>query len=211
MDWSPASAGRRLAFALREGVVRMPSDELRGRPLRPPSRSAFAFRGLAVVSISCRQRNRDRRRSPSRTRLACSSFVAGRRVFPVVAYNLELFDGRFHGRARGPGGVGAFSPSGLRTCSAPNIGRGCLAALPPTPSPLSWGAAEAAFPDDRSGSFRRTTCTRSEGTAAASTTAHDARGSTAMRLRRAVSVAEGARCLPRFLIAAALLPCSAAG
>jgi hypothetical protein len=93
-----------LAFALAMGVGAHALDELRGRPLQtrisPP-----VLVTLAVVSISAA--------SAIGIAVAISRtiwllvFVAVGAFF-VVAYNLELFDGRFHGGLWFPAAWGAF-------------------------------------------------------------------------------------------------------
>jgi hypothetical protein len=103
MDWA-LLGWTTLAFALAMGVGAHALDEMRGRPLqtRIPPRTLAA---LAVVSISA----------------ACAIGVAiavsrtlwllafvGVGAFLVVAYNLELFGGRFHGGLWFPAAWGAF-------------------------------------------------------------------------------------------------------
>jgi hypothetical protein len=103
MDWA-LLGWTTLAFALAMGVGAHALDEMRGRPLqtRIPPRTLAA---LAVVSISA----------------ACAIGVAiavsrtlwllafvGIGAFLVVAYNLELFGGRFHGGLWFPAAWGAF-------------------------------------------------------------------------------------------------------
>ena len=103
MDWA-LLGWTTLAFALAMGVGAHALDEMRGRPLqtRIPPRTLAT---LAVVSISA----------------ACAIGVAiavsrtlwllafvGVGAFLVVAYNLELFGGRFHGGLWFPAAWGAF-------------------------------------------------------------------------------------------------------
>ena len=103
MDWA-LLGWTTLAFALAMGVGAHVLDELRGRPLqtRIPRRVLV---GLAVVSIS----------SASAIGIAIAIsrtlwllvFVAVG-AFLVIAYNLELFEGRFHGGLWFPAAWGAF-------------------------------------------------------------------------------------------------------
>jgi hypothetical protein len=103
MDWS-LLGWTTLAFALAMGVGAHALDEIRGRPLqtRIPVRMLIA---LAILSISG----------------ACAIGLAvaisrslwllvfvGVGAFIVVAYNLELFDGVFHGGLWFPAAWGAF-------------------------------------------------------------------------------------------------------
>jgi hypothetical protein len=103
MDWS-LLGWTTLAFALAMGVGAHALDEIRGRPLqtRIPVRMLIA---LAILSISG----------------ACAIGIAvaisrslwllvfvGVGAFIVVAYNLELFDGVFHGGLWFPAAWGAF-------------------------------------------------------------------------------------------------------
>ena len=103
MDW-PLLGWTVLAFALAMGVGAHALDELRGRPLQTRiSRPVLAT--LAVVSIS----------GASAIGIAVAvthtlwllAFVAVG-AFLVVAYNLELFAGRFHGGLWFPAAWGAF-------------------------------------------------------------------------------------------------------
>jgi hypothetical protein len=103
MDW-PLLGWTALAFALAMGVGAHALDELRGRPLQtrisPPvlvtlavvSISAAAAIGIAVAI--------------SRTLWLLVFVAVG--AFLVVAYNLELFEGRFHGGLWFPAAWGAF-------------------------------------------------------------------------------------------------------
>ena len=103
MDWA-LLGWTTLAFALAMGVGAHALDELRGRPLqtRIPPRMLAA---LAVVSIS----------GASAIGIAVAverslwllAFV-GVGAFLVVAYNLELFGGAFHGGLWFPAAWGAF-------------------------------------------------------------------------------------------------------
>jgi hypothetical protein len=90
MDW-PLLGWTTLAFALAMGVGAHALDELRGRPLqtRIPPRMLVAL----AVAIS-------------RTLWLLVFVTAG--AFLVVAYNLELFEGRFHGGLWFPAAWGAF-------------------------------------------------------------------------------------------------------
>jgi hypothetical protein len=103
MDWA-LLGWTTLAFALAMGIGAHALDELRGRPLQTRiSRPALA--ALAVVSISGA--------SAIGIAVAVSRslwllvFVAVG-AFLVVAYNLELFDGAFHGGLWFPAAWGAF-------------------------------------------------------------------------------------------------------
>jgi hypothetical protein len=103
MDWA-LWGWTTLAFALAMGVGAHALDELRGRPLQTRI-SPRVLVTLAVVSISAA--------SAIGIAIAISRtlwllvFVAVGAFF-VVAYNLELFDGRFHGGLWFPAAWGAF-------------------------------------------------------------------------------------------------------
>jgi hypothetical protein len=103
MDW-PLLGWTALAFALAMGVGAHALDELRGRPLqtRIPSRTLIA---LAVISIggACAIGITV---AVSRTLWLLAFVAAG--AFLVVAYNLELFGGAFHGGLWFPAAWGAF-------------------------------------------------------------------------------------------------------
>jgi hypothetical protein len=103
MDWA-LLGWTTLAFALAMGVGAHALDEMRGRPLqtRIPPRTLAA---LAVVSISAASAI-GVAIAVSRT-LWLLAFV-GVGAFLVVAYNLELFGGRFHGGLWFPAAWGAF-------------------------------------------------------------------------------------------------------
>lgn len=103
MDWG-LWGWTTLAFALAMGVGAHALDELRGRPLqtRIPPRVLVT---LAIVSISAASAI-GIAVAISRT-LWLLVFVAVGAFF-VVAYNLELFDGRFHGGLWFPAAWGAF-------------------------------------------------------------------------------------------------------
>jgi hypothetical protein len=103
MDWT-LLGWTTLAFALAMGVGAHALDELRGRPLQTRISPAMLWT-LAAVSISG----------------ACAIGIAvavsrtlwllvfvGVGAFFVVAYNLELFGGRFHGGLWFPAAWGAF-------------------------------------------------------------------------------------------------------
>ena len=103
MDWA-LWGWTTLAFALAMGVGAHALDELRGRPLQTRiSRRMLVT--LAVVSISAASAI-GMAVAISRT-LWLLVFVAVGAFF-VVAYNLELFDGRFHGGLWFPAAWGAF-------------------------------------------------------------------------------------------------------
>jgi hypothetical protein len=103
MDWA-LWGWTTLAFALAMGVGAHALDELRGRPLQTRISQRMLVT-LAVVSISAA--------SAIGVAVAISRtlwllvFVAVGAFF-VVAYNLELFDGRFHGGLWFPAAWGAF-------------------------------------------------------------------------------------------------------
>ena len=103
MDWA-LLGWTTLAFALAMGVGAHALDELRGRPLqtRIPPRVLV---GLAVVSISAASAI-GIAVAVSRTLWLLVFVAVG--AFLVVAYNLELFDGRFHGGLWFPAAWGAF-------------------------------------------------------------------------------------------------------
>ena len=103
MDWA-LLGWTTLAFALAMGVGAHALDELRGRPLqtRIPPR---VLAGLAVVSISAASAI-GIAIAISRTLWLLVFVAVG--AFLVVAYNLELFDGRFHGGLWFPAAWGAF-------------------------------------------------------------------------------------------------------
>jgi hypothetical protein len=103
MDWA-LLGWTTLAFALAMGVGAHALDELRGRPLqtRIPQRVLV---GLAVVSISAASAI-GIAVAISRTLWLLVFVAVG--AFLVVAYNLELFEGRFHGGLWFPAAWGAF-------------------------------------------------------------------------------------------------------
>jgi len=103
MDWA-LLGWTTLAFALAMGVGAHALDELRGRPLqtRIPRRVLV---GLAVVSISAASAI-GIAAAISRTLWLLVFVAVG--AFLVVAYNLELFEGRFHGGLWFPAAWGAF-------------------------------------------------------------------------------------------------------
>jgi hypothetical protein len=103
MDWA-LLGWTALAFALAMGVGAHALDELRGRPLqtRIPPRVLV---GLAVVSISLASAI-GIAVAVSRTLWLLVFVAVG--AFLVVAYNLELFEGRFHGGLWFPAAWGAF-------------------------------------------------------------------------------------------------------
>ena len=103
MDWA-LLGWTALAFALAMGVGAHALDEMRGRPLQTRI-SIPMLATLAVVSISGASAI-GIAVAVSRT-LWLLVFVAVGAFF-VVAYNLELFDGRFHGGLWFPAAWGAF-------------------------------------------------------------------------------------------------------
>jgi hypothetical protein len=103
MDWA-LLGWTTLAFALAMGVGAHALDELKGRPLQtripPPvlaSLAAVSISGAAAIGIAV---------AISRTLWLLVFVAVG--AFIVVAYNLELFDGTFHGGLWFPAGWGAF-------------------------------------------------------------------------------------------------------
>jgi hypothetical protein len=103
MDWA-LLGWTTLAFALAMGVGAHALDEMRGRPLqtRIPQKTLAT---LAVVSISAASAI-GIAIAVSRTLWLLVFVVVG--AFLVVAYNLELFGGRFHGGLWFPAAWGAF-------------------------------------------------------------------------------------------------------
>lgn len=103
MDWA-LWGWTTLAFALAMGVGAHALDELRGRPLQTRiSRPVLVT--LAVVSISAASAI-GVAVAISRTLWLLVFVAVG--AFLVVAYNLELFEGRFHGGLWFPAAWGAF-------------------------------------------------------------------------------------------------------
>ena len=102
MDWA-LWGWTTLAFALAMGVGAHALDELRGRPLQTQISPAM-LATLAVVSISAASAI-GIAIAISRTLWLLVFVAAG--VFFVVAYNLELFGGRFHGGLWFPAAWGA--------------------------------------------------------------------------------------------------------
>ncbi len=103
MDWA-LLGWTTLAFALAMGVGAHALDEMRGRPLQtriPPrmlvALAVVSISGAAAIGIAV---------AISRTLWLLVFVVVG--AFLVVAYNLELFDGRFHGGLWFPAAWGAF-------------------------------------------------------------------------------------------------------
>ncbi len=103
MDW-PLLGWTTLAFALAMGVGAHALDELRGRPLqtRIPARmlaalAAASIGGACAIGVAV---------AVSRTLWLLAFVAAG--AFLVLAYNLELFGGAFHGGLWFPAAWGAF-------------------------------------------------------------------------------------------------------
>jgi hypothetical protein len=103
MDWA-LLGWTILAFALAMGVGAHALDELRGRPLQtripPPMLVALAvgsISGASAIGIAV---------AVSRTLWLLVFVAVG--AFLVVAYNLELFEGAFHGGLWFPAAWGAF-------------------------------------------------------------------------------------------------------
>jgi hypothetical protein len=103
MDW-PLLGWTTLAFALAMGVGAHALDEMRGRPLQTRI-SQPVLATLATVSISAATAI-GIAVAVSRTLWLLVFVAVG--AFLVVAYNLELFDGRFHGGLWFPAAWGAF-------------------------------------------------------------------------------------------------------
>ncbi len=103
MDWS-LLGWTTLAFALAMGVGAHALDELRGRPLQTRIPSGM-LAGLAVASIggACAIGI-----AVAATRTFWLLAFVGVGAFLVVAYNLELFGGTFHGGLWFPAAWGAF-------------------------------------------------------------------------------------------------------
>jgi hypothetical protein len=103
MDW-PLLGWTTLAFALAMGVGAHALDELRGRPLQtriPPkvlvALAVLSISGACAIGLVV---------AVSRTLWLLVFVCAG--AFIVVAYNLELFGGTFHGGLWFPAAWGAF-------------------------------------------------------------------------------------------------------
>lgn len=103
MDWA-LLGWTTLAFALAMGVGAHALDELRGRPLQTriprPMLAALAtvsISGASAIGVAV---------AVSRTLWLLVFVAVG--AFLVVAYNLELFDGAFHGGLWFPAAWGAF-------------------------------------------------------------------------------------------------------
>ena len=104
MDWA-LLGWTTLAFVLAMGVGAHALDELQGRPLqtRIPAADARGPRGRLDRG---RLRDRHRRRDLASTLWLLAFVAVG--AFLVVAYNLELFGGAFHGGLWFPAAWGAF-------------------------------------------------------------------------------------------------------
>ncbi len=103
MDW-PLLGWTTLAFALAMGVGAHALDELRGRPLQTRiPRAVLAALGAASISAASAIGIAI---AVSRTLWLLAFVAAG--AFLVVAYNLELFGGTFHGGLWFPASWGAF-------------------------------------------------------------------------------------------------------
>jgi hypothetical protein len=103
MDW-PLLGWTTLAFALAMGLGAHALDELRGRPLQTRI-PIGVLAGLAAVSIggACAIGI-----AVAATRTFWLLAFVGVGAFLVIAYNLELFGGRFHGGLWFPAAWGAF-------------------------------------------------------------------------------------------------------
>ncbi|HET9115340.1 MAG TPA: hypothetical protein VFN33_04530 [Gaiellaceae bacterium] len=123
MDWS-LLGWTTLAFALAMGVGAHALDEMRGRPLQTqiPTRTLAA---LAAVSISAACAI-GIAIAVSRTLWLLAFVAVG--AFLVVAYNLELFGGRFHGGLWFPAAWGAFPVLTAYFASARTLDGAALAA-----------------------------------------------------------------------------------
>jgi hypothetical protein len=123
MDWV-LLGWTALAFALAMGVGAHALDELRGRPLQtripPPilaSLAVVSISGAAAIGIAV---------AVSRTLWLLVFVAVG--AFLVVAYNLELFGGRFHGGLWFPAAWGAFPVLTAYFASAETLDAAVLAA-----------------------------------------------------------------------------------
>jgi hypothetical protein len=103
MDW-PLLGWTTLAFALAMGVGAHALDEMKGRPLQTripqailATLAALSISAAAAIGIAV---------AISRTLWLLVFVAVG--AFIVVAYNLELFDGTFHGGLWFPAAWGAF-------------------------------------------------------------------------------------------------------
>ena len=103
MDW-PLLGWTTLAFALAMGVGAHALDEMKGRPLQTripqtilATLAALSISLAAAIGIAV---------AVSRTLWLLAFVAVG--AFIVVAYNLELFDGTFHGGLWFPAAWGAF-------------------------------------------------------------------------------------------------------
>ena len=103
MDW-PLLGWTTLAFALAMGVGAHALDEMKGRPLQTripqailATLAALSISAAAAIGIAV---------AVSRTLWLLVFVAVG--AFIVVAYNLELFDGTFHGGLWFPAAWGAF-------------------------------------------------------------------------------------------------------
>jgi hypothetical protein len=103
LDW-PLLGWTTLAFALAMGVGAHALDEMKGRPLRTriprtilATLAALSISAAAAIGIAV---------AVSRTLWLLVFVAVG--AFIVVAYNLELFDGTFHGGLWFPAAWGAF-------------------------------------------------------------------------------------------------------
>jgi hypothetical protein len=123
MDW-PLLGWTTLAFALAMGVGAHALDELRGRPLQTRIPVATLV-GLAVVSITGASAI-GIAVAVSRTLWLLVFVAAG--AFVVVAYNLELFGGTFHGGLWFPAAWGAFPVLTAYFASARTLHGAALAA-----------------------------------------------------------------------------------
>ena len=103
MDW-PLLGWTTLAFALAMGIGAHALDEMKGRPLQTripqtilATLAALSISAAAAIGIAI---------AVSRTLWLLVFVAVG--AFIVVAYNLELFDGTFHGGLWFPAAWGAF-------------------------------------------------------------------------------------------------------
>ena len=123
MDW-PLLGWTTLAFALAMGVGAHALDELRGRPLQTRIPTGV-LGGLAAVSVAgaCAIGI-----EVAATRTFWLLAFVGVGAFLVVAYNLELFGGVFHGGLWFPAAWGAFPVLTAYFASARTLDRVAFAA-----------------------------------------------------------------------------------
>jgi hypothetical protein len=123
MDWG-LLGWTTLAFALAMGVGAHALDEMKGRPLQTripqtvlATLAAASISGAAAIGVAI---------AISRTLWLLVFVAAG--AFLVVAYNLELFGGRFHGGLWFPAAWGAFPVFTAYFASAQTLNGAAVAA-----------------------------------------------------------------------------------